>query len=340
MTHSPRTTGELQAVRQAAVELGLAVDDIVVVSQGRTGVYRVVVRPKSPLEQFPVLSEDNVAAARVTASTESVTPAAETHRILRELYRQGAPVAGPLHENSVFTSCGEVGFWTWLTGTSITAYQWGTLTGSFHRAGRRLLGSARPYDPARVLTPRLRRARQLVERRGHPLFGARALVRSFEVALDEAVQRAATATDAFCRVLALGDNQPGNVMTSPVGPVLNDFERVAAGPAALDLAAVGLGVDHFGYSESVVEDFRAGYGLEAPTLAAARPFIRIRELSGVIIAMIESGGSPEMEREMQVRAVSITDPGEGDPWTYVGRPDAMRLASQPVPWLRPSDGGG
>jgi hypothetical protein len=108
------------------------------------------------------------------------------------------------------------------------------------------------------------------------------------------------------------------------GPILNDLERIVVGPAAVDLAALLLGVQHFGYPEGVAEDFRAGYGPEAPPLEDARPFARIRELSGAVIAMLNASDGPE--REMHVRATAIDHPADGTPRTYLGHPDAMHLA--------------
>lgn len=229
----------------------------------------------------------------------------------------------------------------------MTPRQWGALTGAFHQAGRppghrtgrragRQAGPAGPYDPARVFGSRVRRARQLTGERGHPLHGAHALVRAFVGALEAAVHEAAAAAAGSDQLLVLGDNQPGNVMAVATPdhagagrPVLNDFERIATGPPALDLAAVVLGVQHFGYPPVVAEEFRAGYaagsGSGAPTLREAWPFARIRELSGAVIAMIQAGDSPEMQREMHVRAVAVTEPGAGERWTYIGDPNAMQL---------------
>jgi Phosphotransferase enzyme family len=141
-----------------------------------------------------------------------------------------------------------------------------------------------------------------------------------------------TAAASVPPILVLGDNQPGNVMSAPgSGPVLNDFERVAVGPAAVDLAALVLGLQHFGYPPAVAQEFLDGYGPGAPTLEQARPYARIRELSGAAIAMIQAGDSPEMEREMRVRAVAVTSPGAGQQWTFVGNPAAMTVAGVPGP---------
>jgi hypothetical protein len=328
---------EIAAVHRAAVHLGVRVDEVRVVSRRRTGIYRAVVtaapsRSRSG-DRFPV--GRTVQAARVVSIEDSITPAAVTHRVLYRLRQTGASVAGPLHPESVATGAGHVGFWDWLHDTCITPGTWGHLTGAFHRAGRRLPASLKvavgAYDPGRAFEPRVRRARELTSTPGHPLHGAGALVRRFETALEHAVRVAARAveSDQQAPVLILGDNQPGNIMAGPGGLVLNDVERMAIGPVAVDLAALVLGVQHYGYPASVAGDFCAGYGPAAPSVEQATPFARIRELSGAVVAMLGAGDGPEAEREMQVRATVIGHSGEGERWTYLGDPDAVHLAGLP-----------
>lgn len=318
-----RTERGSRAIRSAAAALGLSLVDVQPVSQRRTSVYLVVVHSDQEREGFA--AGTSLQAGRVTTLTDSIMPARETHRMLYDLHGRGAPVSGPRHRDIVATAFGEVGFWEWMEETVVTSHEWGKLTGAFHRAGRAVHHQARRYDPTRVFHPRIRRARELASQRGQPLFGAHGLVRCFESALDDAVEDVLAAA-AGSKSLVLGDNQPGNVMRASGRSVLNDFERLASGPTALDLAAVVLGVQHFGYPTAVGEAFLEGYGSGAPTLESARPYARIRELSGTIIAMIQAGQSPEMEREMRVRTASIKNPGDGEPWTFVGNPDAMRLA--------------
>lgn len=173
--------------------------------------------------------------------------------------------------------------------------------------------------------PQVQRARELTSQPGHPLFGAHALVRSFESALDIAVDQALAAAVAARKSLIHGDNQPPNIMVASGRPVLNDFERIASGPLAVDLSGLVLGLQHFNYPTSDATDFLDGYGANTPMLEDGRPYARIRELSGTIIAMIHAGESPTMEQEMHVRTASIKTPGAGEPWTFIGNPGAMVL---------------
>ena len=325
-----RTRNETRAITSAAAWLGLDTRQVRPVSQRRTGVYRVLVYAEAARQGFP--AGMSVQAARVTTLSDSITPAHQTHRLVHDLHTRGAPVAAPRHRDIVATPDGEVGFWEWMEPAQVTARQWGRLTAAFHRSGAKGAHPPGRYHPATVFAPRLRRARELTSQQGHPLFGEHTLVRVFESALDAAVDQALTAAASVPAMLVLGDNQPGNVMSPPGGgPVLNDFERVAVGPAAVDLAALLLGLQHFGYPPAVAQEFLDGYGPGAPTPEQARPYARIRELSGAVIAMIQAGDSPEMEREMQVRAVAVTSPGAGDQWTFVDNPAAMTLAGVPAP---------
>lgn len=252
--------------------------------------------------------------------------ARETQSVLRDLHERGAPVSAPRHRDIVATAWGEVGFWEWMDHGHVSAHEWGAAaTEAFHRAGLKIHHRARKYDPGRVFPPRVQRARELTSQPGHPLFGAHALIRSFETALNIAVDEALAAAVAARKSLIHGDNQPPNVMVASGRPVLNDFERIASGPLAVDLSGLVLGLQHFNYPTSVATNFLNGYGANAPTLEDARPYARIRELSGTIISMIQAGESPEMEQEMQVRTASITTPGGGVPWTFIGNPGAMGL---------------
>jgi Phosphotransferase enzyme family len=338
----PATTvaAAVHMLRRAAACLGMQIEDLHVVSRRRTGVYRVVVTsdPHASTQLGRIPGGRSVQAARVVAIRDSLTPAEVAHRVLYALREIGAPVAGPLHPKSIAIEDCQVGFWDWLQDTCITPDSWGELTGAFHQAGNQLppplAAGVGVYSPGWVFGPRMRKVRELNSSPGHPLYRASALVRRLETALEPAVEQAmqAAATQGPL-VLIHGDNQPGNVMAGPDGPVLNDVERIAVGPAAVDLAGLVLGTQHYGYPPSVTDTFgngySEGYGQDAPTIEQALPFARIRELSGVVVAMLGAGDSAEAEREMRVRVTAIDRPGEGELWTYLGHPDATHLAGQP-----------
>lgn len=320
-----RATRETKAIRAAASRLGLMASDIQPVSLGRTGIYRVVVHAGHQAEGFP--AGTSIQAGRVTTVKDSIMSAGEAQRLLCDLHEGGAPVPAPRHPNVLTTAWGEVGFWEWLDEGHVTAHEWGATTAAFHRAGLPIHHRARTYEPTRVFSARIHRARELTSHSGHPLYGAHRLVRSFESALTSAAEAAHTATVSARTSLIHGDNQPPNLMLASGRPVLNDFERIASGPLAVDLSAVVLGVQHYNYPPSVATDFVDGYGANAPTLEDALPYARIRELSGTVIAMIQAGDSPEMEQEMHVRTASIETPGGGETWTFIGNTSALGMGA-------------
>ncbi len=217
----------------------------------------------------------------------------------------------------------------------------GALTASLHRTGAHLR-HRRAYDPGRVFQDRLRRIHDLTRTHGHPLDGARALACSFEDALTTALQdardAAAAASDCGAVGIVHGDNQPANVMHGRGGRALNDFERIIYGPWALDLAGLVLGIQHYGYPPSAGEQFLAGYGAGAPSLQEARPYARVRELSGIAVAMIHAGDSPQMGEQMHVRSAAITQPGHGEvPWTYLSPPRTSHLTFHRTSPDQPTD---
>jgi hypothetical protein len=327
-----RTARESRAVRAAAARLGVRVHTVRPVALGRTGVYRVLIDAPDQAERFS-LGRTTV-AAKVTSQLDSITDPVTVHHLVDDLHAAGAPVPGALHPDPVHMPAGVVAFWPWLERALVTASQWGMLTAEFHRAGARFSPRAGAYHPGAVFGPRLARARVLARTPGHPLHGAHRLVRAVEDALDDSVDDALAACTQAPVVLAIGDNQPGNILRAGPRLLVNDFERLVAGPPALDLAGILLGTWHYGFLASAFEQFRDGYGPGAPTAAQARPFARIRELSGLIVAML-AAADPAMAEQARTRAGVLAGPGQGEPWAFVGNPQDMTLAPAPMTPVAP-----
>lgn len=330
------------AISQAAQALGVRVLRCEQISDRRTGVYRVSLRNDTPSGTGGVLfsAGRTVVAARITPPVARcsgpVTDQRDEHRVIHTLATAGAPVATPLHPYPVPTAEGQVAFWEWLTPASpLSAAGWGHLTAHLHTQGTHTAqamthASIGTYAPLPAFGSRLQVAHTQAARRGHRLHGKNQLLRVFEAALETASERAHTAATRTGRVLVHGDNQPGNVLRTPAGiPVLTDFERLAWGPAALDWSALLLGRWHYGFTAAHARDFHHGYTTQTPmvdlgpvadleaALAQAEPFARLRELSGVLVAMIATGDS-RWEKEMYMRLPAITDPGFGARWTFIG----------------------
>jgi Phosphotransferase enzyme family len=335
------------AIRRAAEALGARVLRCEQISVGRTGVYRVHLSNDTPKRDGDnrLPAGLGIVAARITPTDPSasgpVTNQRDGHRVVRALAASGMRVAAPLHPYPVPTPKGTVAFWEWLTPASaLSAAGWGRLTAHLHTRGtdtaRALTDvSIGIYDPLSAFGARLHLAHAHMARRRHPLHGRRTLLRNLEAALEAAVGRARAAATGSTGILVHGDNQPGNVLRTSAGtPVLADFERLAWGPTALDWSALLLGRWHYGFSADHAREFHHGYGTLAPVvdleaaLAQAEPFARVRELSGVLVAMIAAGDSSLWEREMRARLPTIADPGLGDRWTFIGRPADMNLTDR------------
>ena len=348
-----RAAREGAVVAEAAARLGAEVVDCAPAALGRTGVYRVQMRPRAgseaPTGSVLPLADGGVGAAKVTSLRDSITAPERVHRLVHVLHGLGAPVPGVLHPDLLDVDGLQVAFWPWLAPARVTARQWGALTGAFHRAAAPLLTGPDTgpdaYRPDTVLRARLETVQALAVAPGHTLPRARELLNRLARALDEAVHDALVVQAGAPTVVALGDNQPVNVMHAPGRDgapghlVLNDFERLEAGPPGLDLAAVLMGVWHYGFDPGVFEQFRRGYGPDAPTREQVVPFVRLRELSGLLVALLHADRDPAMARQARVRAGCLDGPGAGAPWTFVGPQSAMSLVPDaPLPHQRHVNG--
>ena len=328
----PRVEVETAAVQTAIRLMGLDVLDVEVISQGQTGIFKATTATGSRrLHKSAV----DVSAARVTRASGPVTAARSQQLLSRAMHRRNAPVAPARHDAPITIGTLDVGLWHWLCELSRqpTAKEWGAVTSEFHHAGSILfeeLPTSLPvYNPRRVFGPRIETAVNLCRKSWHPLFGKEEVVESFVIALQRALKVVDQMASSGPQTIIHGDNHPGNLMLNGHKVVFNDLERVAIGPPEVDLATLLVGIDHFGWSARDAELFMEGYGSSGVTLKRAVPFARVRELSGVIVAMCQAHESPEMENEMNQRLPAIERPGEGT-WTWIGSPRFMTLSPEGI----------
>jgi Phosphotransferase enzyme family len=102
-----------------------------------------------------------------------------------------------------------------------------------------------------------------------------------------------------------GDAFLGNVVPSPAGPVLCDFDGVSVGPREWDLVPVAVGALRFDYSAGLHEDFVRAYGVDVtrwPGFAALR---RLRELQLVTSVLPVLGANPALRPQWLLRLDSL-----------------------------------
>ncbi|MFE2727146.1 aminoglycoside phosphotransferase family protein [Kitasatospora sp. NPDC059327] len=133
-------------------------------------------------------------------------------------------------------------------------------------------------------------------------------------------------------VLLHGDLNTFNTIASPAGPALIDFENVARGPAAYDLAFQAWRWHGFGEDPDDYQRFCSSYGADVTTLRQGAPYrvlVQFRAAIGVLIALeaaahdrawaVEAGYRMECLRAHAMRPLSY-------PWNWQTRP---ALTSEP-----------
>jgi len=84
-------------------------------------------------------------------------------------------------------------------------------------------------------------------------------------------------------VICHGDVHPGNVMQSPEGPVLLDWDLVCRGPRAWDHAALMTWSTRWGGQPDLYERFAAGYGASMRGDALAEALAELRLVAATLM---------------------------------------------------------
>ncbi len=104
-------------------------------------------------------------------------------------------------------------------------------------------------------------------------------------------------------VLCHGDLHPGNVMMSPEGPVLLDWDLLCRAPAGWDHGPLMTLHDRWGGDAAVYPAFAHGYGQSFVDVPAACAFAELRlvaaTLMRVIAALSDPNAGPEAERRLR-----------------------------------------
>ncbi|MFJ6769374.1 phosphotransferase enzyme family protein [Kitasatospora sp. NPDC091257] len=127
-------------------------------------------------------------------------------------------------------------------------------------------------------------------------------------------------------VVLHGDLNTLNSVTSSTGPALIDFENVAKGPAAYDLAFQAWRRDGFGENPAEYASFCRAYGTDVTIDRQGAPYkvlARLRAAAGTLIALEAAVHDPvwrpEAERRLNCVRTQNTNPAR-HPWNWNTHP--------------------
>jgi hypothetical protein len=112
-----------------------------------------------------------------------------------------------------------------------------------------------------------------------------------------------------------GDAFLGNVVASPAGPVICDFDGVSIGPREWDLAPVAVGALRFDYSAGLHESFVRAYGVDVTAWAGFPALRALRELQLVTSVLPTLEANPALRPQWRVRLDSLRRRDDSVRWT-------------------------
>jgi Phosphotransferase enzyme family len=112
-----------------------------------------------------------------------------------------------------------------------------------------------------------------------------------------------------------GDAFLGNVVASPVGPVLCDFDGVSIGPREWDLVPVAVGALRFDYTAGLHESFVRTYGVDVTAWAGFSALRSLRELQLVTSVLPTLEANPALRPQWRIRLDSLRDGDDSVRWT-------------------------
>jgi hypothetical protein len=112
-----------------------------------------------------------------------------------------------------------------------------------------------------------------------------------------------------------GDAFLGNVVASPAGPVLCDFDGVSVGPREWDLVPVAVGALRFDYDAGLHQEFVRGYGVDVTTWPGFEALRRLRELQLVTSVLPVLEANPVLRPQWLLRIDSLRRGDSSVRWT-------------------------
>ncbi|MFE9323511.1 phosphotransferase family protein [Nocardia sp. NPDC052278] len=111
-----------------------------------------------------------------------------------------------------------------------------------------------------------------------------------------------------------GDAHINNIIPTPPGPILSDFEAVARGPREWDLTTVAMTVDRFGLPRTTYQAFADTYGYDVTGIPGYPVLCAVRELTMVTWLMQIIDVSPQHAQEFAHRVDSLRSGDQQQRW--------------------------
>jgi len=227
-------------------------------------------------------------------ATPSV-PAGASIELAEVLARQGIRVPAPRRADVVVDGSMSVTAWERVLDSDapIDWVEVGAMVHQVHHLDHRKLPSSIPLPSPAVL----------------PWWDFDSLVERAGDALDGAAREGLTAVvdrhrdwDRFSNtVLCHGDLHPGNVMTSPEGPVLLDWDLLCRAPAGWDHGPLMTLHERWGGDAGIYPAFADGYGWTFADDPAAMAFAELRLVAATLMRVIAALGNPDARPEAERR---------------------------------------
>jgi hypothetical protein len=275
-----------------------ALDAVVAVASGagldtrRAGIFRAGSAVIVGLPEAMVLGRVDPPAREATARRQVIVS-----ELLADLGVAAVTVSEP-YDQPVMTEAGSVTTWTWLEvveGEEVDPRELGRIARSLHDVTRGGVANVPSFDILGAVRAELDRA----EEAGRTAEADLVLLR------ERAARLEATWPDPEDDPLGVavvhGDLHRHNVLSTPTGPVLVDLEMSGVGPVCADIVPQVVAVRRYGAPPRVLDEFLAGYGLEASGWPGFETLVQAYELWTTAWAVGNRGQSAEIDDEAEVR---------------------------------------
>lgn len=112
-----------------------------------------------------------------------------------------------------------------------------------------------------------------------------------------------------------GDAHPGNLIPSPGGPVICDFDSTSVGPREWDLSTLPVGVARFGHPERWYRQLAGVYGFDVTRWSGFAVLRDVRELKLTTSVLPILRSHPGVRGELRRRLAALRAGDTTTPWT-------------------------